>query len=134
MAEHRGDAGAPGDSGSDAAGPDGGIPALLDLLADTREELERVRLALAGAEERRDRADAEAAAFRAEIERTAADLVDAEARVVELHRLWLEASAGEQAARAELADLRASRSWRITAPIRAVTGRANSTGDPARQR
>jgi hypothetical protein len=108
--------------------PAADLPALLTLLADTREQLDRTRAALAQAEQRAERAALESGALRAEIERTAADLVDAEARVVEFHRQWVEAAAREQDARAELADIRSSRSWRITAPIRAVTGRTPPPG------
>jgi septal ring factor EnvC (AmiA/AmiB activator) len=102
--------------------PASGLPSLLALLADTREQLDQTRAALAHAEQRAERATAESGALRAEIERTAADLVDAESRVVESHRQWVEATAREQDALAELADIRSSRSWRVTAPIRAVTG------------
>ena len=104
------------------------LSGLLDLLADTREQLDQTRAALAQTEQRAERAGAESGALRAEIERASADLVDAESRVVEFHRQWVEATARERDARAELADIRSSRSWRITAPIRAVTGRTPPAG------
>jgi hypothetical protein len=98
------------------------VPALLELLADTEEKLVQARQALDDAERRAEQAAAKSGAFMQEIERTAADLVDAEGRAVEFHRQWIDASAREQAVRRELEELRSSRSWRITAPVRAVTG------------
>ena len=109
------------------------LASLLDLLADTEEQLLQTRQALRYAEQKADRATAESAAFRAEIEGTAAELVAAEARVGELHKQWLDAAASAQAFRQELDDVRSSRSWRITAPVRAVTGvrRTPPPGGPA---
>lgn len=98
------------------------LPSLLELLADTREQLVRTQLALDDAERGANRATAESGALRAEIERAASDLGEAQARAARYHAQWLEAAAGEQEARSALADLHSSRSWRITAPVRAITG------------
>ena len=128
-------------------------PDLLLLLAETRQQLEQARADLADAESRTSRAEADADTLQMETEgaslalTTAEARIDeleaerrhdqaaaasAEARIDELHRELLDATAREQGARTELQDLLGSRSWRITRPIRALTGGVTrrSTGAP----
>jgi hypothetical protein len=115
------------------------VPDLLLLLADTREQLERVRSELLEVTARAERAQqaerqlremvaelqddleregAVVASLRGEVHEARANLVESRNEVAQITEILLNTGSRAQVAEAQLEEIRASTAWRLTAPLR----------------